>query len=87
MLWTLKDPQGRLIVELTGSNITLVWGYGFDFVSRIEGDEWRNKYWKKWDASIRDAKKRGWRFVKVKIVEVPAHLNPLGKERKSNGKS
>jgi len=71
VLWCLESPKGELYWNTLAGSQGEVWGDGgFETVALEEGDKWRNRYWKKWDASIRNAKKLGWKFVRVEIRRV-----------------
>jgi len=70
IFWCLKTPGGHLLDETTGYTLHECWGNAFGIVARLEGKEWETTYYKRWDPSIRSAKKLGYKFVKVKLVEV-----------------
>jgi len=70
VFWCLKTPGGHLLDETTGYNLDECWGKAFNVVSHLEGEKWARKYWKNWDKSIRAANKLGYKFVRVKLVEV-----------------
>jgi hypothetical protein len=70
VLWCLESPKGELYWITLGRTKQEVWGNGFETVALEEGDQWRNRYWKKWDASIRNAKKLGWNLVRVELRRV-----------------
>jgi hypothetical protein len=46
------------------------WSIAFVSVANAEGLEWQRRYWKRWSPSIRSARRRGWRVVRVRLVEV-----------------
>ena len=71
VLLCLESPKGELYWYTLETTQDGVWGNnGFETVSLKEGDQWTNRYWKKWDASIRNAKKLGWKFVRVEIRRI-----------------
>lgn len=68
--WVLKYPGGT-VPQTFACTKRECWTEGaFQFAATVLGDEWRWKYWKRMDASIRDAERRGYRLVKVRLVEV-----------------
>ena len=66
--WALTDPKGKLVEGTFGPTKSAIWENGYWAVAAREGDEWREKYWKRWDASIRSARRLGYKFVRVNIV-------------------
>lgn len=69
-LYCLKSPSGELCHNTIGIGNDFVWSASFDIVSREEGPEWTAKYWKKWGPSLRNAKRRGWKIVPVRVTEI-----------------
>lgn len=81
-LYALKDTHGAIIWQaiafytnvIDRSPEDAVWGSGgYEWVATMEGEKWRTRTWKQWDKSIASAKKLGWAFVPVAVVEI----NPL----------
>jgi hypothetical protein len=71
VLWCLESPKGELYWNTLATTQEGVWGSnGFETVALEEGDQWTYRYWKKWDDSIRNAKKLGWKFVRVELRRV-----------------
>lgn len=69
--WVLKDPHGLLHYHTMNRFKTDCWTYGgFNTVVDQQGDEWRMKYWKKEEASIKAALKLGYTFQRVRVVEI-----------------
>jgi len=69
--YCLKGPDGVLWTDTMAPTMDGCWGNGgFDTVAAVEGGGWKVKYWKKWDPAKRNAIKLGWKFQRVKIVEV-----------------
>lgn len=66
----LKRPDGLYDAETFAPNSDQCWVAAFDVVARELGDEWRAKFWKRWRPSIESARRRGYRIVKVRLVEV-----------------
>jgi hypothetical protein len=66
--WALEGPTGWLIDGTFGRTRNDSWGYGF----MVMPEDFRTKYWKRWDASIRAAAKLGYRLVRVKVVKMEA---------------
>lgn len=68
----VKD--GKVFVETIAERKSDVWcgshwGHsGYDVVSRLEGQEWRQKYWKRLEASMESARRLGYRIVKVNVT-------------------
>jgi hypothetical protein len=72
-LYCLRGKDGTLYHSTMAGTKTEVWGNECYFiVADEEGDAWRNKYWKRWDASMASAKRLGWNIVPVVIREVAA---------------
>jgi hypothetical protein len=69
MLYVLKAPSGALVPETATAHRLYAWVKAYDFLSRID-DEFGKRYWKRWDASRRAARRRGWRVVRANLVEV-----------------
>jgi hypothetical protein len=67
-LWAMKTPEGEILTDTIATTKQDTWDY--NAVARREGEAWATKYWKRWDASIASAKRLGWKFVQVKVVEV-----------------
>ena len=67
-LWAMKDPDGNIYEDTLANTKTDAWN--FNHVAIREGTAWATKYWKRWNASVASAKRLGWKFVKVNIVEV-----------------
>jgi len=67
--YCLKTPHGRIVSCTFGYDKQDCWARAFEFIATVEGAEWRRRYWKRWDASKRAAKKRGWKIVPVEIIE------------------
>lgn len=72
---TVADPSGRCypesVIEFGKVSDNDVFFQAFDLISRVQGGDWQNKYWKRSAAAIRAAKKAGWRVV---TLSVSAHL-------------
>lgn len=67
-LYCLKDKEGSLLywtISTTESN-----AFDFDYIAQIEGEDWKTKYWKRINASMRSAFKLGWSIVEVTVKEV-----------------
>jgi hypothetical protein len=69
-LYALKCPDGDIDEQTIAPSLTECWGRAFDVVASREGLEWQRKYWKKWDESKRDARRRGYIMVLVEIAEI-----------------
>ena len=68
MMYCIKTPGEKLLEGTASSSSHLCWEAGFGELSfRIKG--FREKYWKRWDASVKEAKRRGYTIVKCKLVE------------------
>ena len=69
--YCLKDKFGLLFPTTLSTSQLGCWeNGGFEIVVQAEGDNWGRKYWKREKASIASAKRLGWKFQRVKIVEV-----------------
>jgi hypothetical protein len=69
-MYALKLKSGALASDTLAFSKTECWGKAYDHVAYYEGEEWGRKYWKRWEASLRSARKLGYRIVSVKLVEV-----------------
>ena len=70
MPYCLKTPRGKLYEHTLAPSKHKCWGKSFETAAFSLGSSWRERYWKRWDQSLRSARKHGYRIVKVKIVEV-----------------
>lgn len=69
MWWALKSPEGIIFPNTLGRSKTDVWAEAFmEVASREKG--FSDKYWHRWDASLRAAKKLGYSIVKVELIEI-----------------
>jgi hypothetical protein len=69
--YCLRDKNGKLHEETLGKSIVECWfNGGFDFVSSKEGQKWRKDYWCREQASIKSAKRLGYSFQEMKLVQV-----------------
>jgi hypothetical protein len=68
--WALVDPAGKLHEGTITPTKTNCWLEGFWVVSNQQGQDWQHLYWKRWEPSLRSAKKLGYRFIRVKIIPV-----------------
>lgn len=65
--WALKGPKG-LMPQTYGLTKDDAWAAGYSILS--ERHAWILQLWKQWEASIREARKRGYVLVRVKLREV-----------------
>ena len=68
-MYALKFPSGKLVTSTLSHTREECWGKSFDHVAYAEGTAWRSKFWKRWNPSLTAAKKKGYKMVKVKLVE------------------
>lgn len=66
--YVLQGPDGCLYPETLRAHGFESWAEAYGFVGQILGEEWRDRFWKRWSPSITSARRRGWRIVKVKLV-------------------
>jgi hypothetical protein len=59
MIYVLRNSKGTYTQTLS-ANRRECWSRGFDVVASELGDEWRKKYWKRWEPSIRSARRHGY---------------------------
>ena len=70
-MYAIKFQSGHIDQEYVGKTKADVWdGRGFWWCCDNYGEDWKNKYWKRREASVANFKKNGHSIVKVKIVEV-----------------
>jgi hypothetical protein len=67
-LYCLQAPSGYLVRETVDTTKRDAWWKSFNFLSAnypkvVEG------YYKKWDASIRAARRKGWIIVPVELIK------------------
>ena len=66
--WALTDPQGRIIGSTIAPTKDECWVHGYWAVAHERGEEWQNRFWKRWGDSIRSASRLGYKFIRVNIV-------------------
>lgn len=66
--WAVQSPTSGIFKATIRATMRESWEHGFSMVSFEQGREWHGKYWKRWDASIRSAKKLGYKFIRVRIT-------------------
>lgn len=81
MLYVLKSPGGHLIEETVSTSNSEAWGKAFDFISATDKD-FERRYWHKWDASRRAARKRGWVIVRATLT---ANVDVTGPRLRGSG--
>lgn len=69
-MYVLKLPSGTLVPDTFSMTKSECWGKSFPWVALSEGAEWRERFYKRWEHSLKSARKLGYRMVKVKLVEV-----------------
>lgn len=69
LVYALQAPSGLLVPETVTHERRQAWVNAYDYLCRIDA-EFGRRYWKKWDASQRAARKRGWRVVRAQLVAV-----------------
>jgi len=67
LVYVLQAPSGLLVPETATHERSNAWVNAYDYLCRIDA-EFGRRYWKKWDASQRAARKRGWRVVRAELV-------------------
>lgn len=66
-LYCLQDPKGKLIEGCVAATRSDAWGNAFGYICQtVPGFE--ERYWKKWDASRRAARRLGWIVVPCNLV-------------------
>lgn len=70
--WCLKTPKGVIQADTFALTKDNCWSKGFEVVAYCESEEWRRRFWKRWGPSLRSAHRKGWRIVKVELVEIDA---------------
>ena len=65
--WALTDKKGRIFESTVRQSKNECWEHGYSMVAFEEGLAWSQKYWKRWDASIKSAKHLGYKFIRVEI--------------------
>lgn len=67
LVYALQAPSGLLVPETVTHDRRDAWVNAYDYLCKIDSD-FGDRYWKKWDASQRAARKRGWRVVRAELV-------------------
>lgn len=67
LVYALQAPSGALVPETVTHDRRQAWCKAFDFLCSID-PQYAHKYWKRWDASQRAARRRGWRVVRAALV-------------------
>lgn len=69
-LYVLISPSGEIFPRTLGTSKSDVWGLhgGFLYVATKEGDDWKFKYWKRWDESLRSARRLGYKITPCSVV-------------------
>ena len=67
--YALKSPAGAIYPTTVASNRRNVWAYaGFARVCS-ERPGFQERYWKRWEPSLRAARRLGYRIVPVEVVD------------------
>ena len=66
-IFVLKAPSRALVPETLGFSKLEVWVATFD---KVIDSETREKYWHRYGAFVSHMKRRGYRIVRVELVEV-----------------
>lgn len=67
MLYVLRSPGGHLVPETVSTSNSESWGKAFCFISKTD-KEFERRYWHKYKAGRRAARKRGWVIVTAKLT-------------------
>ncbi len=67
LVYVLQAPSGMLVPETATHARREAWVNAYDYLCKID-TAFGRRYWKKWDASQRAARKRGWRVVRAELV-------------------
>lgn len=67
LVYALQAPSGELVPETVTHDKRQAWCKAFDFLCSID-PQYAQKYWKRWEASQRAARRRGWRVVRAALV-------------------
>lgn len=68
-LYALKAPSGDLIECTVDTTRSDVYWRAFEWMSRVEGNAWRERFWKRDRATREHLRRRGYRVVRVTIIE------------------
>lgn len=71
MIYCLKNATGMLYEDTFSSSRRECWCNAFELISRLEGLEWRDRYWKRYQPFVDWAKRKGWRVVECDVAERP----------------
>lgn len=68
MIYALKSPDGSLIDQTVAQSASDAWHLSYSYLFDLD-EEFGRRYWHKWEAFKRAARRLGWEVVPVKIVE------------------
>lgn len=66
-VWVLLDPKGRPVRNVLDYDRRRLWALAYPHIASVDPDFGR-RYWKKWDASQRAARRKGWRVARAMVV-------------------
>jgi len=67
-MWALLTPKGKILKDTVAATRQECWERGFWAVSSRQGDGWQQLYWKRWDESIRSARRLGYKIRRVSVI-------------------
>lgn len=70
MKWyALKDKSGAILPGTINSSKHAVWANGGFLIVAMANPGFEEKYWKRWDPSLRAARRLGYQIVPVVVTE------------------
>lgn len=66
--WVLVNPKGEPYVTTFRATRVDCWLMGFWVLCSEQGEEWKNRFWKRWQPSIASAQRLGYRIRKARIL-------------------
>lgn len=68
MPYVLKSPDGSLIDQTVAQSASDAWHLGYSYLFDLD-EEFGRRYWHRWDAFKRAARRLGWSVVPVSLIE------------------
>lgn len=67
-MWALMTPKGKILKHTVSPTRSECWEASFWTVSDKLGTEWHEKFWKRWNPSIRSARAHGYKMCRVMVI-------------------
>ena len=81
VFYILTDPKKTSLASTIGPTRDHCWEMGFWVVAEALGEDWRKKYWKRWEASIAAAERAGYTIRKAHLTLIPKRAASRDKKK------